>query len=358
MREEIGDLPTSWPTPTRCGTSPRRSSGCATSRRSGCAGSRSRPAPTTCSATPRSAAPSRPSASPPASTAANRVMFKQLLQAERHRLLPDRRLPPRRGQRGARGAAAGGQVRRAGVPARRRARPVRVRAAPLGHRLRVRQRLARRPHDRVRRPPARALRASGASCATVATSCRRARVLGRDAARVAAPRSRFPGAEWRRADARSVPTRPLGLGGDRADRQPVRARVRRRRRAGDGRRGVGRRASASSTPRRSTGTALSERRLGARCATGPATSSCSRPRSGGCCGRGAGRAQTIFTDVDDVAPRVRLLADGDRAVARGEPGAARHSIASTCARARSRRPRGRTRSPARSRRCCGCATRA
>ena len=43
----------------------------------------------------------------------NRVMFKQFLQAERDRVLPDRQLPARRGQRGARGPAAGGQVRRA-----------------------------------------------------------------------------------------------------------------------------------------------------------------------------------------------------------------------------------------------------
>ena len=61
----------------------------------------------------------------------NRVMFKQLLQAEADRLLPDRRLPAGRRQRGARRAADGGQVRRAGLPARRRRRPVRARAAPL-----------------------------------------------------------------------------------------------------------------------------------------------------------------------------------------------------------------------------------
>ena len=48
-----------------------------------------------------------------------------------------------------------------GVPrlsARRRRRPVRVRAAPRGLRLPVRQRLARGPRRRVGRPPARALR--------------------------------------------------------------------------------------------------------------------------------------------------------------------------------------------------------
>ena len=99
-------------------------------------GSRSRPAPTTCSATRAIArGASRRSASRPASTCQNRVMFKQLLQARGDRLLPDRRLPARRRQRGARGAADGGQVRRAGLPARRRRRPVRVRAAPVDVRL-------------------------------------------------------------------------------------------------------------------------------------------------------------------------------------------------------------------------------
>ena len=51
------------------------------------------------------------------------------------RRLPDRRVPARRGQRGRRGAAAGGRVRRAGLPARRRRRPVRAGPAPLGRRL-------------------------------------------------------------------------------------------------------------------------------------------------------------------------------------------------------------------------------
>ena len=107
-------------------------------RRSTRGGSRSRPAPTTCSATPRSRARSRRSASRPASTCQNRVIFKQLLAGRRDRLLPDRRLPPRRRQRGAGGAADGREVRRAGLPARRRRRPVRVRAAPVDLRLHLR----------------------------------------------------------------------------------------------------------------------------------------------------------------------------------------------------------------------------
>jgi L-alanine-DL-glutamate epimerase-like enolase superfamily enzyme len=80
---------------------------------------------------------------------------------ERDRLLSDRRLPPRRGERGDRRAAPRRQVRRARVSARGRRRAVRVRAAPLDVRLRVRQRLAREPDHRVRRPPARAFPRSG-----------------------------------------------------------------------------------------------------------------------------------------------------------------------------------------------------
>ena len=168
----------------------RRSSGCGTSSRSTCAGSRSRRAPTTCSATPRSGARSRRSASRPASTPTNRVDLQAAAAGRGDRLLPDRRVPARRRERGARGAAARGEVRRAGVPARRRARAVRVRAAPLDHRLRVRLRFARRPHDRVRRPPPRALRPSRRSCATAATWCRTRRVTRSTCSPSRTPRSR------------------------------------------------------------------------------------------------------------------------------------------------------------------------
>ncbi len=48
---------------------------------------------------------------------ANRVMFKQFLQAGRDRRLPDRLVPDRRRQRDPGGDADGGQVRRAGLPA-------------------------------------------------------------------------------------------------------------------------------------------------------------------------------------------------------------------------------------------------
>ena len=63
-----------------------------------------------------------------------------VLPGRRDRRLPDRRLPPRRGQRGARGAAAGREVRRAGLPPRRRRRAVRVRPAPRDVRLHRRER--------------------------------------------------------------------------------------------------------------------------------------------------------------------------------------------------------------------------
>ena len=111
------------------------------------------------------AGPSPPSASPPASTCQNRVIFKQLLQAEAIGFCQIDSLPAGRGERGARGAAAGGEVRRAGLPARGRRRPVRVRAAPRDLRLHRGQRLDREPRRRVRRPPPRALRRPGAACA-------------------------------------------------------------------------------------------------------------------------------------------------------------------------------------------------
>ena len=77
-------------------------------------------------------------------------------------LLPDRWLPAWRRQRGAGGAADGGEVRRAGLPACRRRRPVRVRAAPVDLRLRLRQRFAGAAAPRVCRSPARAFRRPGA----------------------------------------------------------------------------------------------------------------------------------------------------------------------------------------------------
>ncbi len=77
----------------------------------------------------------------------------------------------RRRQRGARRAAAGGEVRHAGLPARRRRRAVRVRPAPRDLRLHRRERLARGPRHRVRRPPARAFPRPCESSATAATGC-------------------------------------------------------------------------------------------------------------------------------------------------------------------------------------------
>ena len=66
---------------------------------------------------------------------ANRVLFKQLLQAEAIGRLPDRQLPARRRQRESRRHADGREVRGAGVSARRRCRSVRTRSAPIDVRL-------------------------------------------------------------------------------------------------------------------------------------------------------------------------------------------------------------------------------
>ena len=67
---------------------------------------------------------------------ANRVMFKQLLQADAIDFVQLDACRVGRRQRERRDPAAGGQVRHAGLPARRRRRPVRAGAAPVGLRLR------------------------------------------------------------------------------------------------------------------------------------------------------------------------------------------------------------------------------
>ena len=92
---------------------------------------------------------------------ANRIIFKQLLQARGDRLLPDRQLPARRRQREPGGDPDGREIRRAGLPARRRRRPVRVRAAPVDVRLPGGHGHDGGPRHRVRRSPARALRGAG-----------------------------------------------------------------------------------------------------------------------------------------------------------------------------------------------------
>ena len=63
----------------------------------------------------------------------NRVLFKQFLQAGCDGLLPDRQLPARRRERGAVGAADGGEVRRPRLPARWRRRPVRGTSSTWRH---------------------------------------------------------------------------------------------------------------------------------------------------------------------------------------------------------------------------------
>ena len=78
---------------------------------------------------------------------ANRVIFKQLLQAQRDQLLPDRQLPARRRQREPRRHPDGREVRRPGVPARRRRRA--VRAACSTCRCSTSSRVSGRMDDRV-----------------------------------------------------------------------------------------------------------------------------------------------------------------------------------------------------------------
>ena len=127
----------------------------------------------------------------------NRVMFKQLLQAERDRDLPDRRLPARRRQRGRRGPAPRGEVRRAGLPARRRRRPVRAGPAPVGRRLHRGQRRARRPDDRVRRPPPRAFPRSGRDRARVVPAADAGPATAARCGPSRSPAIAYPdGAEW------------------------------------------------------------------------------------------------------------------------------------------------------------------
>ena len=115
-------------------------------------------------------------------------------------------------------------------------------------RLRVRQRLARRPHDRVRRPPARALRAPGASCATAATCVPEAPGYSVELHPESLAALAFPdGSEWRVPDPPSAcrSARPrvavtrLGLGC--APLGNLFSRVDEAQARRDGRRGLGRR---------------------------------------------------------------------------------------------------------------------
>ncbi len=105
-------------------------------------GWRSRPAPTTSSATPPIAREPLPRHRRRHRRALPQPHDVQAAAAGRRpRLLPARRLPPGRRQRGGRRAAAGGALRHAGVPARGRRRSVRVRAASLAGRLHLRHQL-------------------------------------------------------------------------------------------------------------------------------------------------------------------------------------------------------------------------
>ena len=161
-------------------------------------------------------------------------------------------------------------------------------------------------------------------------------LLGRPAARVATPRSRsrtevgVAPCLTRAHSCRSVagpPVTRLGLG--RAARQHVHARVD----DDDARATVDAAWDAGiryfdTAPLYGHGAVRAAARARA-ARRGRATSSCSRPRSVGCCAAGAGRAQTIFADVADARSRVRLLRRRRAALDRGEPRAARRSTAST-----------------------------
>ena len=92
---------------------------------------------------------------------ANRVVFKQLLQADAVDFVQIDAARVGRGQREPRDPAARRQVRRAGLPARRRRRAVRAGPAPVDVRLRRGLRQLGGPGHRVRRPPPRALRRPG-----------------------------------------------------------------------------------------------------------------------------------------------------------------------------------------------------
>ena len=134
--------PRSPSTPTSAGTSPRRSRGCSALAPYDLAWIEE---PTSPDDVLGHAAIARGVAPIPVATGehvANRVMFKQLLQAGRDGGPADRRRPRRRRQRERRDPAARRQVRRARLPARGRRRPVRGGAAPGDVRLRRRLRHA------------------------------------------------------------------------------------------------------------------------------------------------------------------------------------------------------------------------
>ena len=149
------------------------------------AGSRSRPAPTTCSATPRSRRRSRPIGVATGEHAQNRVIFKQLLQAGRDRRLPDRR------------CRLGGvnEILAVLLLAAKFGVPVCPHAGGVGLCEFV-QHLSmfdyvgvsgtlRGPGDRVRRPPARALRRPGRDPERALPGADGAGLQHRDHARVA-----------------------------------------------------------------------------------------------------------------------------------------------------------------------------
>ena len=127
----------------------------------------------------------------------NRVLFKQMFQAEAIDFCQLDSRPPRQHQRDPRRLPDGQQVRRAGVPARRRRRAVRARAAPVDLRLRRRVGVAREPRHRVRRSPARALRRPVHRSRRRIRPADRSPATARRCSRRRSPSTRFPtGSYW------------------------------------------------------------------------------------------------------------------------------------------------------------------
>ena len=226
--------------------------------------------------------------------AANRVVFKQLLQAEAidYCQIDACRLGGVNEVLGR--AVARGEVRRPGVRARRRPRAVRVRAASLcaidyvcvsGSLDDRTTEFADHLHEHFVTPP---------SYATGATCSRPPRATRSTCFPTRTRRSRFPAVPRGERDERDdwSTRRPLGVGDRRSRRSdsaarrsaicspvsPTTTRTRPSTRPGTP-------VSGTSTPRRSTGTARRSAVSAARCAPGRETTTSSRPRSVACCDR-------------------------------------------------------------------------
>ena len=127
---------------------------------------------------------SRRSASPPAST--SRTASSSSSSCRRTRsLLPNRQLPARGRQRGARGDPARGEVRHPRLPARRRRRAVRVRAASRDLRLHLRSAARSRTGSWSTSITCTSTSATRRWSSRAAIGCRSRRIQHRHASRVA-----------------------------------------------------------------------------------------------------------------------------------------------------------------------------